>query len=493
MFTNKNLHLGQHLLDYEIYQIMCPFKGFSSELKKNSGVKLDTFIIIKKKRDLWFYIDLKGFQKIGKKYLEFVRKKPQNFFNLAEKIIYYSKKLFIFSDKISGPGELKKISDSELNKIYNKFHILHHTIWSLAMVVNLLEAENNYLTDYVLQLIKKNKKFLTFNLPAFEILNIIVFFNNKTILEQRREDYYNLLISIKKFSQRKSSLINKFYNNYSWMEYNWSGPAEDKAILMEQIKKDLKKKINYNNKLKSLKKQRKDKLKLKEEFFNKMNFSANNKILIKILENIYYSKGFRMNASYFAYCQMERVFKEIGRRLNLSVKQARSILPYEMKKYLVERKIDEDKINNLYNKSVIYWDGKKEHILVKKRAENFINLMTVKDYTKNRKINILRGQVAFRGKVMGEVKVINQRSELKKFKKGNILVSGHTDPSLMPAIRKAAAIVTNFGGMTCHAAIISRELKIPCVIGTRIATKVLKDGDRVEVDANKGVVKKLNR
>lgn len=119
--------------------------------------------------------------------------------------------------------------------------------------------------------------------------------------------------------------------------------------------------------------------------------------------------------------------------------------------------------------------------------------MTVKDYTKNRKINILRGQVAFRGKVMGEVKVINQRSELKKFKKGNILVSGHTDPSLMPAIRKAAAIVTNFGGMTCHAAIISRELKIPCVIGTRIATKVLKDGDRVEVDANKGVVKKLNR
>ena len=75
----------------------------------------------------------------------------------------------------------------------------------------------------------------------------------------------------------------------------------------------------------------------------------------------------------------------------------------------------------------------------------------------------------------------------------NILVSFATSPNLMPAIRKASAIITNEGGLTCHAAIVSRELKIPCVIGTKIATKVLKDGDLVEVDANKGVVKKLNR
>jgi len=63
----------------------------------------------------------------------------------------------------------------------------------------------------------------------------------------------------------------------------------------------------------------------------------------------------------------------------------------------------------------------------------------------------------------------------------------------MPAIKKASAIVTNVGGITCHAAIVSRELKIPCIIGTKIATKVLKDGDLVEVDAQKGIVKILKR
>ena len=64
-----------------------------------------------------------------------------------------------------------------------------------------------------------------------------------------------------------------------------------------------------------------------------------------------------------------------------------------------------------------------------------------------------------------------------------------TTTNMVPLIRHAAAIVTDEGGITCHAAIISRELKIPCVVGTQIATKVLKNGDRVEVDADNGTVK----
>ena len=71
------------------------------------------------------------------------------------------------------------------------------------------------------------------------------------------------------------------------------------------------------------------------------------------------------------------------------------------------------------------------------------------------------------------------------------LVSNATQPELLPAMKKAAAIVTDVGGMTCHAAIVSRELGVPCVIGTKIASQVLKDGDLVEVDASHGRVKKV--
>jgi pyruvate,water dikinase len=68
-----------------------------------------------------------------------------------------------------------------------------------------------------------------------------------------------------------------------------------------------------------------------------------------------------------------------------------------------------------------------------------------------------------------------------------------TTPDLMPAIEKAVAIVTDEGGMLCHAAIVSRELGIPCIIGTRNATSILRDGDLVEVDAEKGIVRKIKK
>ena len=75
--------------------------------------------------------------------------------------------------------------------------------------------------------------------------------------------------------------------------------------------------------------------------------------------------------------------------------------------------------------------------------------------------------------------------------KGEILVAIMTTPDFTPALKKAAAIVTDEGGVTCHAAIISRELGIPCVVGTRIATRTFKNGDILEVDANHGIVRKI--
>jgi len=104
----------------------------------------------------------------------------------------------------------------------------------------------------------------------------------------------------------------------------------------------------------------------------------------------------------------------------------------------------------------------------------------------------VNGNIAFEGKVKGKVKIVNTMEQIPKVEQGDILVSINTNPSLLEAMKKAAAIVTNEGGITCHAAIISRELKIPCIIGTKNATKVFKDGDLIEVDAIKGIVKKCS-
>jgi phosphoenolpyruvate synthase/pyruvate phosphate dikinase len=101
----------------------------------------------------------------------------------------------------------------------------------------------------------------------------------------------------------------------------------------------------------------------------------------------------------------------------------------------------------------------------------------------------IKGMPAFRGVAKGIVKKIVTKLDVNNFKKGQVLVAEMTQPDYVPIMKKAAAIVTDEGGITCHAAIVARELKVPCIIGTKIATKVLHDGDLVEVDANSGTVK----
>lgn len=101
------------------------------------------------------------------------------------------------------------------------------------------------------------------------------------------------------------------------------------------------------------------------------------------------------------------------------------------------------------------------------------------------------GMTAFGGKVKGTVKVIKSVLELDKVKEGDILVTQMTFPSFISAMSRAKAFVTDEGGITCHAAIVAREMKKPCVIGTKKATTIFNDGDIVEVDADKGIVSML--
>jgi pyruvate,water dikinase len=101
---------------------------------------------------------------------------------------------------------------------------------------------------------------------------------------------------------------------------------------------------------------------------------------------------------------------------------------------------------------------------------------------------IVRGLAASPGMVSGIVKKIKDISEIARVEIGDILVTEMTNPDMIPALKRAAAVVTDEGGRTCHAAIVSRELGIPCIVGSGTATQVLHDGMEITVDATRGVV-----
>ncbi len=101
---------------------------------------------------------------------------------------------------------------------------------------------------------------------------------------------------------------------------------------------------------------------------------------------------------------------------------------------------------------------------------------------------ILRGLGASPGIGMGKVRLVKTSKEIKNMERGDILVTEMTTPDFVPGMKKAAAIITDTGGMTSHAAIVSRELGVPCVVGTGSATTTLKDGMDVSVDGSHGII-----
>lgn len=177
---------------------------------------------------------------------------------------------------------------------------------------------------------------------------------------------------------------------------------------------------------------------------------------------------------------------------------------------------NEDTVNYLYFKEIIsLFDGvkpskkiieeRKKCYAIAKREDDIIHfsyqeaLYLANEFIPFEKKEILKGLVANKAKVKGKVVIAPMLTDAKKvkevinkMKKGNILVAQSTTPELMVLCNKAAAIVTDQGGMLSHAAIVSRELDIPCIIGTINATRIFKDGDYVEVDTERGTVKKIN-
>lgn len=181
-------------------------------------------------------------------------------------------------------------------------------------------------------------------------------------------------------------------------------------------------------------------------------------------------------------------FKKIARKYGLSYNQLFMLNIDELLNLLIGGNFPEaDELNNRINCYCVLASREEIAHTTGDEAKDLLKLiegeMPVLDH--------LQGTVIWQGKETGRVNVLHSVDEVNKMKVGDILVCPMTDPDYMPAIKKAKAIVTNQGGMLCHAAIVARELQIPCVVGTEFATKFFHDGDMVEVDAINGIIKKL--
>ncbi|MFH0973600.1 MAG: PEP-utilizing enzyme [Candidatus Micrarchaeota archaeon] len=277
---------------------------------------------------------------------------------------------------------------------------------------------------------------------------------------------------------------------FGWVYYGYAGPAwtanefarEIAALLEDKNPRQAKTEMQARDAALARK---------QKEFEAALGLSAEEKRIAGIARDVMFLKAYRKEAMFYSYYAVERVQNEFGKRCGLGLRQVRWLYPHEFEK-AAQREIKAPLLDSRFKHCVFgvqnEINGKREIVFfddadAEKQSRKFAE-KAVGD------VKEVRGACAQPGFAAGVVRVVNKPEDVKKMLKGDVLVSIATTPDLVTAMRKASAIVTDIGGLTCHAEIVSRELGIPCVVGTRIATKVFRDGDSVEVDASNGIVRK---
>ena len=403
--------------------------------------------------------------------------------SIYKKIDFYTKRYFQSGENLR-KSNLGSLSNNKLAQIMNKIIPLQHYHQVYSILVNGVVLDGrNHLSNKI----RNEVRTVLGNPERFENYWSLLTLVNKMSLRQKK-DYKIALIAKESNNLSKEHIKKKLirvYKKYCWLDYNNLGPPASFKTFENELGDAIKNNIHLK-----LPMQLKD-IKIKQEkLMRELHFNKRIRFLVNLAQHVIWQKGFRKDMQYHGFFCYENLFKELARRNNIEDWQVFGFLfPWEVKNFLVKKTPSISELHERRKFSCFIVSQNKLDLKIGKNAHEFSkNLNLIEDFYH---LKETRGQCAYIGKVKGYVKIVQTPSDISKMNKGDILISQATSPDLLLAMKIAGAIVTNTGGLICHAAITSRELKVPCIVGTGNATLIFRDGDLVEVNASKGIIRKI--
>lgn len=408
------------------------------------------------------------------------KRTPGNTLAAFQRIYIFGDKLLQSSWKI-GKTDFTKYSEKQLLSVFKKFFDDYITFSTALMGFNI-----QYIVEEKIRALFANDPaqdekvaILTFpdrqNISACEIADLL---RLRLKFDARRIDRWE------KVGVIEHRLLKKHVQKYGWINARGAmGQAWTEKDIFERARSEK----NCAVRLHELEQSGVSHKKQAVQLLSEVKADKNIKYLVQVAKELVYFRTYRTDYLNWVFFNIRPLMVAIANKRGVNYED---IIHYLVKEILSGKKIATKEIarrkqgyalmlikpNELWFSS----DSKKIEFWKKKYTEEEAG--DVKE---------VAGAAAFKGLIRGNVRVIKSKEDMLKFKVGEILVTSMTTPNMVQIMQKAVAFVTDEGGITCHAAIVAREMKKPCVIGTKIATKVFKDGDLIEVDANKGVVKKL--
>lgn len=488
------MHIGDEIVDIdligELKKDAWTYKGFHAILhtffpvahngfgttKKHWGIGCTKIVFFVKDRYVHWYwnkADMKTLRDVvianvrkNKVFLKKLRKKWTGLLKKFDEVMKHIDKT-----------DLKKLSDKELIELHDDFYAKYLDEFGVVMAP--MDAFSMHTDEFfepgLRAFLKKKGKEDRFY-DAYSLLTAPI---EDSFLGREEKDLLKI-VKAKKQGKNIQKLLETHQKKYFWIQNNYAVQKKLPVSFFEQRLKELENK-KIKEKFDEVKKQ-------KEEIIKELSLPQQIIDYVRITELFCWIQDERKKYVMISNWYQRLFFEEVGRRLKIPVEEMEYTVYPELREMLLNKKIDRK--------------------LLKKRQEGCMHIRTGEDdyeiftgpavdeifdtiFAKKETSNEVKGMCASPGKAVGTVKIIRKTHDMINMKQGDVLVASMTRPEMVTAMKKAAAIVTDEGGITSHAAVVSREMGIPCVIGTKNATRILKDGDMVEVDATKGIVKRV--
>lgn len=389
--------------------------------------------------------------------------------------------------------KVRQYSEEQLKNLSQEIVREASGFWKLSLFIDVFDS------GFDVQKIKEIQ--LKFNLSDDEVSTLTnpdkMTFNNERIL--------SLLKIVKKVSKHQSSIKNKkdlktlvyslpeIHDYILDFDYYQSNYSFIKHITLDDIVDEIYSFLENDkwvNELEKLDSYSIDQKKKENLILRRLKIKTNPLFFFK---KLIYWREYRKQINLMSIHLFHYIIMDIEEKTGIPYKYLKHLVVDEIPN-VFKGLITVETLESRYNRGVILYTTSEGdyHMLVGEEAESIFNEMEKKILGEETNVKIITGRVACQGYARGVARIILGLDDFSRFKEGEILVTGMTRPEFVPLMKKSLAIVTNEGGVTCHAAIVSRELNKPCIIGTQKATQVIKDGDIIEVRANHGTVRILS-
>lgn len=431
-------------VNFEMFNLKSSVESFSRELK----------------------IKLQG---SGKQYVDGIIK---GCYKAGNRLIKISKGIHHQVDK-------KKLSASQLKRLLKKYYREAYN-YCVYYTIAWFEKPERKLAESLAKKYSNDEK------SYGELLQLMTTPSQDTAAERERENFFRLCLLANNDPKKADLPAKNHAKKFGWLAVRYFiGTPWTKADILRRVSDA---KISQVKKLLALRLRRKKQVELQLQKWLQI-FSAKDKQLVSQMRNIIFLRTKRADFYHESTFYVQPLVRQIARAINVDYEDLLNFSPGEILAALQGTFNIKKHIRPRRKLMVSYFDSI-SFVLEGAAAERYIKAKpNLRPAIKPAKM--LWGVSAYPGLTKGKVKIIMANTDLPKVSKGDILITNMTTPNFIAAMERAAAFVTNEGGILCHAAIVAREMQKPCITGTKIATKVFKDGDLVKVDAKKGIIIKI--